>query len=138
MSHYNQKSYESALSIAQNLLKLESERTKSEVTPEMIESILNKLSVLIGEDFAQAERDAVSEELIRRSSRTVGENATLSSGEDHIPWLEAERKSGWTYWRRYAEYMEAKISWTALDALDAATDEVLSQLEDPMLISTET
>jgi hypothetical protein len=131
MNNFDQKSYDSALSIAQNLLRLESERAKCDVTPEMIESILNKLSVLLGDDFAQVDRDAISDELIRRSSRSVGENATLSSGDNHIPWLDAERKTGWTYWRRYAEYMEAKISWTALDALDAATDEVLSQLEDP-------
>ena len=61
----------------------------------------------------------------------MGENATLSSGEDHVAWLDAERKKGWTYWQRYSEYMEARIPWTALDALDVATDEVLSQLEDP-------
>lgn len=131
MTISNPKVFDSILSMAQNMLRLAEERAQSPVTPEMIEKVLTKLAHLMEEDFALADRDALSDELIRRSSRTVGKNATLSSGEDHVAWLEAERKKDWTYWKRYSEYMEARIPWTALDALDLATDEVLSQLEDP-------
>lgn len=131
MTISNQKAFDSILSMAQNMLRLAAERAQSPVTPEMIEKELNKLSIMMEDDFALVDRDALVDELIRRSSRTVGENATLSSGEDHVAWLDAERKKGWTYWQRYSEYMEARIPWTALDALDVATDEVLSQLEDP-------
>ena len=131
MTISNQKAFDSILSMAQNMLRLTAERAQSPVTPEMIEKELTKLSIMMEDDFALVDRDALVDELIRRSSRTVGENATLSSGEDHIAWLDAERKMGWTYWQRYSEYMEARIPWTALDALDVATDEVLSQLEDP-------
>jgi hypothetical protein len=131
MTISNQKAFDSILSMAQNMLRLAAERAQTPVTPEMIEKVLTKLSIMMEDDFALVDRDALVDELIRRSSRTVGENATLSSGEDHVAWLTAERKKGWTYWQRYSEYMEARIPWTALDALDAATDEVLSQLEDP-------
>ncbi len=131
MTISNQKAFDSILSMAQNMLRLAAERAQSPVNPEMIEKELTKLSIMMEDDFALVDRDALVDELIRRSSRTVGENATLSSGEDHIAWLDAERKKGWTYWQRYSEYMEARIPWTALDALDVATDEVLSQLEDP-------
>lgn len=131
MTISNQKAFDSILSMAQNMLRLAAERAQSPVTPEMIEKELSKLAIMMEEDFVLVDRDALVDELIRRSSRTVGENATLSSSEDHVPWLDAERKKGWTYWRRYSEYMETRIPWTALDALDVATDEVLSQLEDP-------
>ena len=131
MTISNQKAFDSILSMAQNMLRLAAERAQSPVTPEMIEKELTKLSIMMEDDFVLVDRDALVDELIRRSSRTVGENATLSSGEDHVVWLDAERKKGWTYWQRYSEYMEARIPWTALDALDVATDEVLSQLEDP-------
>ena len=117
--------------MSQNMLRLAEERAQTPVNPEMIEKVLTKLAIMMEEDFALIDRDALVDELIRRSSRTVGKNATLSSGEDHVAWLEAERKKDWTYWKRYSEYMEARIPWTALDALDLATDEVLSQLEDP-------
>lgn len=132
MTQNNQRAFNHILSMAQNMLRLASERTKSPVTPEMIEEALVKLSNMMEEDFALVEREDLHDELIRRSSRSVGVNATLSSGDDHTPWLDADRKSGWTYWRRYSEYMEARIPWAALDALDDATDEVLSQLEDPL------
>lgn len=131
MTILNLKAFDSILSMAQNMLRLAEERAQSPVTPEMIEKVLTKLAIMMEDDFALVDRDALVDELIRRSSRTVGKNATLSSGEDHVVWLEAERKKDWTYWKRYSEYMEARIPWTALDALDLATDEVLSQLEDP-------
>jgi len=131
MTISNPKAFDSILSMAQNMIRLAAERAQSPVTPEMIEKELTKLSIMMEDDFALVDRDALVDELIRRSSRTVGANATLSSGEDHVAWLDAERKKGWTYWQRYSEYMEARIPWTALDALDVATDEVLSQLEDP-------
>ena len=132
MTISNQKAFDSILSMAQNMLRLAAERAQSPVTPEMIEKELTKLAIMMEDDFALVDRDALVDELIRRSSRTVGQNATLSSGENHIPWLDAERKRGWTYWQRYSEYMETRIPWTALDALDVATDEVLSNLEDPI------
>jgi len=131
MTISNLKAFDSILSMAQNMLRLAEERAQSPITPEMIEKELVKLAIMMEDDFALVDREALVDELIRRSSRTVGKNATLSSGEDHVVWLEAERKKDWTYWKRYSEYMEARIPWVALDALDLATDEVLSQLEDP-------
>lgn len=131
MTISDQKAFDSILSMAQNMLRLAAERAQTPVTPEMIEKELKKLAIMMEEDFALVDRDALVDELIRRSSRTVGENATLSSRDDHIAWLDAERKKGWTYWQRYSEYMEVRMPWTALDALDVATDDVLSELEDP-------
>lgn len=131
MTISNQRAFDSILSMAQNMLRLAAERAQSPVTPEMIDKELNKLAVMMADDFVVVDRNALVDELIRRSSRTVGKNATLFSGEEHVAWLDADRKKGWTYWQRYSEYMEARIPWTALDALDVATDQVLSQLEDP-------
>lgn len=127
----NQKAFDSILSMAQNMLRLAAARAQSAITPEMVEHELTNLAGWMSEDFALVDREALVDELIRRSSRTVGDNATLSSGEDHVAWLDAEHKNGWTYWRRYSEYMETRIPLAALDALDSATDEVLSQLENP-------
>lgn len=117
--------------MAQSMLLQDSEHAKSAVTPELIEEKVSVVATILDKDFALIDKEVIVAELIRRSSRTVGENATLSSGEHHVAWLTAERKKNWTYWHRYSEYMEARIPWTALDAHDDATDEVLSQLEDP-------
>ena len=127
----NQKLFDLVLTTVQAQIRLAAEMTQTSITPSMIESELAAYATDKKKVFDLIDRDALVDELIRRSSRTVGANATLKSDEDHIIWLNSERKRGWTYWQRYSEYMEARIPWTALDALDFATDEVLSQLEDP-------
>lgn len=131
MTTSNQKDFDSILSIVQNMLRLRASHTQSPITPEMIEEELRNIERMMPQNFALIDRDKMVAELIRRASRTVGDNATLSSSEHHIPWLNADRKKGWAYWPRYSEYMEARIPWTALEALNDATDEILSQTEDP-------
>jgi len=131
MSTNDQRAFDAILSMAQNLLRRTSTKTGLAITPEMIDAELNKLAMLMEDDFAVVDREQLVDELIRRYSHTVGRNATLSDDSDHVPWLTAERKRDWLYWRRYSEYMEAKIPLVALDALDEATDEVLGHLEDP-------
>lgn len=78
MTISNQKAFDSILSMAQNMLRLAAERAQSPVTPEMIEKELNKLAIMMEDDFVLVDRDTLVDELIRRSSRTVGDNATLS------------------------------------------------------------
>jgi hypothetical protein len=77
------------------------------------------------------DRQAVIDELIRRFSVWVGEDATLSNEVGHEPWLNAARKRDWRYWQRYQEWSEARLPAAAIEALDRATDSVLGQLEDP-------
>ena len=131
MTSSKQKAFDSILSMAQNMLRLREDSTQNSITPEIIEEELSKLEPVMAKYFALIDRDEMVAELIRRASRTVGDNATLSSGEHHIQWLNADRKKGWAYWPRYSEYMEKRIPWTALEALDDATDEILSHIEDP-------
>lgn len=77
------------------------------------------------------DRDAVVAELVRRFSVWVGSDASISNGEGHLPWLNAERKADWRYWQRYREHLEQRMSVTAVDGLDRSTDNILSLLEDP-------
>ncbi len=82
-----------------------------------------------GEDL---DRQSVVDELIRRFSVWVGDDATLSNGAGHEPWLNAARKRDWRYWQRYQEWSEARLPASAVEAMDRATDNVLGQLEDPL------
>ena len=52
------------------------------------------------------DREAVTDELIRRFSTWVGEATAIHSDEDHKAWLVAARKQDWRYWQRYREYLE--------------------------------
>lgn len=78
-----------------------------------------------------ADYNAVTDELIRRFSQWIGKDSTLQNEEGHIPWLTAARKQEWPYWQRYREWLERRLSFVAVDALDQSTDRVLSLLEDP-------
>ncbi|MDZ4392987.1 Z1 domain-containing protein [Cypionkella sp.] len=132
MTIIDQKAFDAVLSMAQKLLIVNAGEAGTAITPAMIEQQLDMLAMILPAQFAVIDRDTLVDELIRRASQRVGTNATLKDTGDHIDWLNADRKKGWNYWRRYSEYMETKIPWKALEALDGATDEVLEQLEDPL------
>lgn len=77
------------------------------------------------------DRDAVTDELIRRFSLWIGKDTTLENAAGHEAWLDSSRKSDWRYWRRYREWIERDLSWKAVDALDRSSDRILGLLEDP-------
>ena len=78
------------------------------------------------------DREKITDELIRRFSVWIGKDTTLKNEEDHVHWLNTSRKTNWRYWPRYREWMEAKLSWKAVDALDRSTDTILGLIEDPL------
>ena len=55
----------------------------------------------------------------------------LEQNDDHVHWLTPERRQGWRLWPRYRQYLEKSWSTLAIDALDDATNEVVSRIEDP-------
>ncbi len=114
------------------LLEVE-DRTR--ITPAIIQEHIDQMVNLYrlkqpdwGKDI---DYSAVIDELIRRFSQWIGKDSTLQNGEGHIPWLTAARKQEWPYWQRYREWLERRLSFVAVDALDQSTDWVLSLLEDP-------
>ena len=78
------------------------------------------------------DHQGVVDELIRRFSVWVGEDATLSNAAGHEAWLNTARKRDWRYWQRYQEWSEGRLPAAAVEAMDRATDNVLGQLEDPL------
>ncbi len=124
-----EKNQQKVVKFAQELL-LES-NDNAAVTPSLINEKIDEVLAfrpLWGEDL---DREAVIEELIRRFSLWVGQDATLSDDRDHEQWLTTGRKKSWRYWQRYCEWLERGLSDTAVVALDRTTDKVLGLLEDP-------
>jgi len=119
------------LKTSEPFVRRQVEKTGELVTADLIDNVLRKVEMIDPELFENIDREAVIDEMIRRSSHGIGKDASLVGDEGHEPWLDADRKQGWRYWRRYSEYMEEKLPWKALDALDKSTDEILGNLEDP-------
>ena len=102
-----------------------------EVTPAVIDEQIDLVLKMRPQWGAGLDRDAVTDELIRRFSMWIGTDTTMSSGAGHVAWLTAARKESWRYWQRYSEWQERSLSWKAVEALDRSTDRVLGLLEDP-------
>lgn len=120
------------LKASEPFVRRQIKKTGELVTADLIDSVLRKVEMIDSDLFENVDREAVIDEMIRRSSDGIGKDASLVGEEGHEPWLNADRKQGWRYWRRYSEYMEEKLPWKALDALDKSTDEILGNLEDPL------
>jgi hypothetical protein len=107
------------------------EQDKSAITPGLILEKIDMVTRMNPKWGEGLDHEAIIDELIRRFSLWIGQDTTLRSEEDHIPWLNAVRKREWRYWQRYREWLERTLSYKAVEALDRSTDTVLSLLEDP-------
>jgi len=121
---------------AQRVLKLVQEllvgdTDPSTITPAFISTQIDKVLGLNPSWGNGLDRNYVIDELIRRFSLWIGKETALTSEVGHVAWLVSERKHEWRYWHRYQEWLDAKLAWTAIDALDQSTDAVLGLLEDP-------
>lgn len=125
----SEESKKSVIKIVQELLV--AQNSDAEVTPGMISEMIDRVLLLNPAWGSGLDRDAVTDELIRRFSVWVGEDATLVDNTDHVPWLTPDRKRDWRYWQRYREWQENKLPWSAVESLEKSTDAVLGLLEDP-------
>jgi hypothetical protein len=116
--------------IVQELLLEEPDR--SAITPALITEKINLVTKMHSNWGQDLDTVAVIDELIRRFSLWIGKDTTLKSDAGHVTWLNASRKKDWRYWQRYREWLERKISYRAVEALDESTDSILDLLEDPL------
>lgn len=105
---------------------------RAAVTPALIGEKIDLVLAMNGKWREGHDRQAVTDELIRRFSLWIGQDAALQNNEGHKDWLNAARKQDWRYWQRYREWLERKLSIKAVEALDRSTDSVLALLEDPV------
>lgn len=78
------------------------------------------------------DRQRVTDEMIRRFSSWAGVDVMMKDDVGHKAWLVQGRKSDWRYWQRYSDYLDGKLSPSAIEALDKSTDMILGSLEDPL------
>jgi hypothetical protein len=105
---------------------------RSAVTPAMIGEKIDLVLALNAKWREGHDRQAITDELIRRFSLWIGQDAKLLSNEGHKDWLNAARKQDWRYWQRYREWLERKLSINVVESLDRSTESVLGLLEDPL------
>lgn len=120
----------SVIKIVQELLA--GEKDSGPITPTLIDEKISLVLMMNRKWAADLDRDAVTDELIRRFSVWIGDDISLSDDRGHEPWLDSSRKEDWRYWQRYREMIEKDLSWDIADKLDKSTDKILGMLEDPL------
>lgn len=121
---------ENVIATAQRLVKAEKDSTK--ITPAFIaEKVQLAAKMFAGDSLHAVDQDKAVVALIQRFSHRIGKSTTLKDNTNHFDWLSAARKRNWHYWRRYHDFLEAKLSDTVVEELNEATDEILGLLEDP-------
>ena len=113
---------------------LDAELRKQAITPAVIAAKLDWLMTVgggLGIDRRSVDRQATIDEMIRRFSLWIGRDTKLMSDIGHESWLVSSRKQEWRYWPRYQQWLDARLSVAAIDAMNRSTDTVLSLLEDP-------
>ena len=73
---------------------------KTEVTPSVIDEMIDRVLMLNNEWGVDLDRSYVIEELVRRFSIQIGHDTSLVNNIGHVPWLITERKRNWRYWQR--------------------------------------
>lgn len=120
----------SVIKIVQELLA--GEKDSGPITPTLIDEKISLVLMMNRKWAADLDREAVTDELIRRFSVWIGDDISLSDDRGHEPWLDSSRKEDWRYWQRYREMIEKDLSWDIADNLDKSTDKILGMLEDPL------
>jgi hypothetical protein len=124
------ENWQKVVHFVQVLLLEEGDRTS--ITPALIAGKIDMVVAMTPKWGDGLDRDAVTDELIKRFSLWIGSDTTLKNDVGHVAWLNAARKQDWRYWQRYREWFEGQLSLTAADALDRSTDAILGLLEDPV------
>ena len=101
------------------------------ITPALISEKIDLVISMKSKWGENLDRESIIDELIRRNSQWIGQDTSLVSDVGHEDWLNSSRKQNWRYWQRYREWLEKKLSWKAIEALDKSSDTVLALLEDP-------
>lgn len=130
MNKTNDSIQAKVIKFVQELLLDEENRTS--ITPALISEKIDMIVKMNPKWGIDLDKQAVTDELIRRFSLWIGHDTTLKSEIGHVHWLNSARKKDWRYWQRYEEYQERNLSAVVVEKLNDSTDAVLSLLEDPL------
>ena len=107
MTNTDEENRQRVVKFAQELLLDEDER--SAITPEIIAQKIDMVVAMKPKWGDCLDRNAVTDELIRRFSLWIGQDTKLENISGHEIWLNATRKRDWRYWQRYREWLESEV-----------------------------
>jgi hypothetical protein len=116
--------------MAQTLINVR--RATAPITREVIASVVDDVLRLPGLGASALERSTLIADLESAYTVWIGRATQLTDNDDHVAWLNAERKRDWRYWARYELFLRSRLPDAALRGLDQETDRILGLIEDPL------
>lgn len=119
-----------ARAMAQTLINVR--RAAAPITREVIASVVDDVLRLPGMSATALERSTLIADLESAYTVWIGRATQLTDNDDHVAWLNADRKRDWRYWARYELYLRSRLPDAAIRGLDQETDRILGLIEDPL------
>lgn len=126
--------HQNALMMAQIILA--DEKKKAPLTAETIAWAADKAIAVMPMWRTLIDRDALISDLQTRETHWIGKASVLEVNDDHVAWLDAERKTNWRLWGRYKDYLRKNLSLEAIEGLDEITDQIIERIEDPSRVGS--
>lgn len=118
----------SARAIAHTLLN--HEKTKGELTEDIIKQIIEKISIINIDPTKPIDKDDLFEILMADFS--IGKGSITMLSEDIEPWVKENKVNiNWELWYRYKSYMAEKDPSFPVNDLDDFTDKILDKCVNP-------
>jgi hypothetical protein len=120
----------SARAIAHTLLN--HEKAKGELTPRIIEQIIEKVSIINIDPSQPINKDDLFDILMADFS--IGKGSITMLSEDIEPWVKENKANiNWELWHRYKSYMAEKDPSFPVNDLDDFTDKILDKCVNPKI-----
>ena len=118
----------SARAISHTLLN--HEKTKGELTPDIIKQIIEKVSIINIDPSQSIDKEDLFEILMADFS--IGKGSITMLSEDIEPWVKENKTNiNWELWHRYKSYMAEKDPSFPVNDLDDFTDKILDKCVNP-------
>jgi hypothetical protein len=115
------------------LVTLRQRHVASAIGVDEIQRAVRDCMKLLAQEWPNEELAGVVSDLETKLVIKVGNATVLVDNRGHVPWYFGDRKAERRFFSRYTEFLRHDQGWApaSIDAIDATTDVVMEQLEDP-------
>ncbi|MBK3664788.1 Z1 domain-containing protein [Bradyrhizobium diazoefficiens] len=115
------------------LVTLRQRHAANAIGADQIRTAVQDCMKLLSQSWPDDETAKIVADLETKLVIKVGSATLLVDNRGHVPWYFGDRKAGRRFFNRYIEYLKHDQGWApaAIDSIDATTDLVMEQLEDP-------
>ena len=115
------------------LMMLRQRHPTGPISRDEIVAAVQECARLFPDTLDESRLEAIEHGLETRLVVKVGRPTKLVDERNHVPWYFGDRKTNRRFFERYSDFLMQDQGWpaAAIEAIDAATDLIMEQIEDP-------